>query len=222
MRVVAMLGHADQAVLRVASSLGEVTALAISPDSARLDAAAVATQRVRLWDEALADLPPVGSDREAVLATAFAAAARRLESQIFVIAETAVGYLGSAVAEQLNLCHLSQVIEVVLLGGESANPQLRVMRRCLHGIQRLQGPAAAVLCVLPTADDAVSQAAAAPAETPLVVETTWSLADVGLAAAELPRPLCRLVDAATPTRFAPRLFDSVEALVARLRQDGLG
>ena len=221
MRVVAMLGAADQAVLRVAQSLGEVTALAVSPDRTGLGAATAAAQRIRLWDEALAELPPVGADREAVLATVLAAAARRLESQIFVIAETTVGYLGSAVAEQLNLAHLSQVLEVVLLGGESANPQLRVVRRCLHGIQRLQGPAAAVLCVLPSAAMGEPEVAA-PADQPSVEETTWNLADVGLAAAELPRPLCRVVSSAPPARFAPRSFDSVEALVARLRQDGLG
>ncbi len=222
MRVVAMLGVADPAVLRVAHSLGDVTALAVSPDRAALGAATTATQRVRLWDEALSDLPPVGADREAVLATVLAAAARRLESQIFVIAETAVGYLGSAVAEQLNLAHLSQVVEVILLGAESASPQLRVVRRCLHGIQRLQGPAAAVLCVLPLADEEAAPATVMSADQPTRKETLWDLADVGLVAAELPRPLCRRVPAAAPTRFGPRRFDSLEALVARLRQDGLG
>ena len=219
MKVVAMLGTADQAVLRVAQGLGEVTALAVSPDSAALSAAAGAVPRVRLWDDALAELPPVGADREAVLATVLAAAARRLEAQLFVIAETPIGYLGSAVAEQLNLSHVSQVVAAALVGGESVSPQLRVVRRCLHGVQRLHGPAAAVLCVVPAVDVVADPAVAPSAPTP---ETLWNLAEVGLTRPELPRPLVRVVSPPQRTLFSPRPFENLESLVARLRQDGLG
>lgn len=227
MKVVAMLGAADSAVLRVARRLGEVTALAVSADRTALDAVA-AVQRVRLWDEALARLPAIGADREAVLATVLAAAARRLDGQLFVIAETPIGYLGSAVAEQLNLAHLSHVVDAALLDEDKEGPQLVVTRRCLHGLQRLRGPASAVLCVLPARGSAAP--ADAPAEAPATAEPAappeaevlWSLADVGLSGAELPRPLLRPLLPAQRTSFAPRRFDSVESLVARLRQDGLG
>jgi electron transfer flavoprotein alpha/beta subunit len=217
MRVVAILGTADRAVLRVAQSLGEVTALAISPSA--LGATSAAMERVRLWDDELAELPPVGADREAVLATVLAAAARRLEAQLFVIAETATGYLGAAVAEQLNLSHLSQVVDVALVGADGASPQLRVVRRCLHGVQRLHGPPAAVLCVVPATDGAAEPTAAAAPATP---ETLWNLAELGLTRSELPRPLVRVVSPAQRTLFAPRQFDNLDSLVARLRQDGLG
>ncbi len=223
MKVVAMLGAADSAVLRVARRLGEVTALAVSADRKALDAVA-AVQRVRLWDEALARLPAIGADREAVLATVLAAAARRLDGQLFVIAETPIGYLGSAVAEQLNLAHLSHVVDAALLDEDKEGPQLVVTRRCLHGLQRLRGPASAVLCVLPARGRTAAAASPATSEqtAPAAAEVTWSLADVGLSAAELPRPLLRPLLPAQRTSFAPRRFDSVESLVARLRQDGLG
>ena len=223
MKVVAMLGAADSAVLRVARRLGEVTALAVSADRKALDAVA-AVQRVRLWDEALARLPAIGADREAVLATVLAAAARRLDGQLFVIAETPIGYLGSAVAEQLNLAHLSHVVDATLLAEDKEDPQLVVTRRCLHGLQRLRGPASAVLCVLPAPGGAAPQVSAdAPgADGAPGAEVIWSLADVGLSAAELPRPLLRALVPAQRTSFVPRRFDSVESLAARLRQDGLG
>lgn len=225
MKVVAMLGAADSAVLRVARRLGEVTALSMSPDSAAF-ASVAATQRVRLWDPALAKLPAIGADREAVLATVLAAAARRLDAQLFVIAETSIGYLGSAVAEQLNLAHLSHVVDATVSADDPESPQLLVTRRCLHGLQRLRGPASAVLCVLPAPGGATRQA---PAEAPgpdgalaSGAEVSWSLADVGLSPAELPRPLLRALVPAQRTSFVPRRFDSVESLAARLRQDGLG
>ena len=232
MKVVAILGPADPAVLRVACGLGEVTALVVSPDSTSLSRAVGVKQRVQIWDEALATLPPVGADREAILATVLAAAARHLDAQLFVIAETAVGYLGSAIAEQLNLAHLSQVVAAAVVDGETENPQLRVSRRCLHGVQRLRGPAAGVLCVLPTASDFAaadktaaagggSEGAPTQAGEPQI-DRTWSLANIGLVKAELPRPLVRPVVPAQQTRFAPRRFDNLDQLVARLRQDGLG
>lgn len=231
MKVVAILGPADPAVLRVACGLGEVTALAVSPDSTSLTLVAGVKQRVQIWDDALSTLPASGADREAILATVLAAAARHLDAQLFVVAETPVGYLGSAIAEQLNLAHLSQVVAAAIVDGESENPQLRVSRRCLHGVQRLRGPTAGVLCVLPMASDlaAPDKTAAAgsgsddaaPADD-RQIDRIWSLANIGLVKAELPRPLVRPVVPAQHTRFAPRRFDNLDQLVARLRQDGLG
>ena len=235
MKVVAILGPADPAVLRVACGLGEVTALAVSPDSTSLSLAAGVKQRVQIWDDALSTLPSAGADREAILATVLAAA-RHLDAQLFVVAETSVGYLGSAIAEQLNLAHLSQVVAAAIVDGDSENLQLRVSRRCLHGIQRLRGPAAGVLCVLPTASDLAapdkkaaagggSDEEAAPADDRQIdrqIDRIWSLANIGLVKAELPRPLVRPVVPAQHTRFAPRRFDNLDQLVARLRQDGLG
>lgn len=226
MKVVAILGAADPAVLRIARCLGEVIALAVSPDSTSLSRAADVKQRVRIWDDALTALPPDGADREAILATVLAAAARQLDAQLFVIAETSVGYLGSAVAEQLNLAHLSQVTSAALVDGDGDSRQLRVSRRCLHGVQRLRGPAAAVVCVLPVTADRLAQDATAPAgpegEDLPPIDKTWNLANIGLVKAELPRPLLRPVVPAQHTQFTPRRFDSLDALVARLRQDGLG
>jgi hypothetical protein len=78
------------------------------------------------------------------------------------------------------------------------------------------------LCVLPLAADQAEEGVAPAPDSAMTGETVWSLADVGLVRTELPRPLLRVTTPPQRSTFMPRRFDSVESLVARLRQDGLG
>lgn len=241
MRVAALLGiggsaQSDAAVLRIAAQLGEVAALAVSGEPApvalaRARAAGTA-QLARVWDAALesalgsAAIPAPGSGGgdadgpdESILATVLAAAARLLDAQIFVVGESPLGYVGPALAEQLNLPHLSAVLDAVRDAEDPAPdtaPTLIVHRRCLRGVQILRGPACGVLCVQPAADP-IAPAALSPDEV-----ERWDLEQLGLGASDLPRPLLRAVSPERTTRFAPRVFASAEALLERLRQDGLG
>lgn len=243
MRVAALLGiggsaQSDAAVLRIAAQLGEVAALAVSGEPAPVALAraraAGTTQLARVWDAALesalgsAAIPAPasasgGSDAdgpdESILATVLAAAARLLDAQIFVVGESPLGYVGPALAEQLNLPHLSAVLDAVRDAEDPAPdtaPTLIVHRRCLRGVQILRGPACGVLCVQPS-DAPIAPAALSPDEV-----ERWDLEQLGLGASDLPRPLLRAVSPERATRFAPRVFASAEALLERLRQDGLG
>ena len=215
MKVLAVLGGADAGVLELAATLGEVVALAVAPQPTALYQASGAAQRVHLWDAALTETVTPTSDGEMVLAAAIAAAARRLSTQLVVVAETSRGLLGAAIAEQLALPHLSHVLSAELLP-DPAQP-LRVSRRCLHGVQQLRGPMMAVLEVFAEP----GQGPSAPPPSELAVET-WSLAEVGLTTVELPRALLRPILPAQHTSFPAKRFSSLEELVEQLRQDGLG
>lgn len=217
MKVLAVLGGADAGVLELAATLGEVVALAVAPQPTALHQASGAAQRVHLWDAALTETVTPTSDGEMVLAAAIAATARRLSTQLVVVAETSRGLLGAAIAEQLALPHLSHVLGAELLP-DPAQP-LRVSRRCLHGVQQLRGPMMAVLEVFAGPGPGGLPSAPPPAE--LAVET-WSLAEVGLTTVELPRALLRPILPAQHTSFPAKRFRSLEELVEQLRQDGLG
>lgn len=222
MKVVALLGadtSADGIVLQLAQSLGSVIALWVGADAEPLAQAQLAARRLQVWDAALSSLPDANSAREAVLAMVVAAAARQLDAQLFVIAETADGYLGPAIAEQLNVAHVSQVLGAQL-ATDSETPQLQVQRRCLHGVQRLRGPCAAVLCVLPVSS-ASAVAAPAPSAASVPAIEHWSFTELGLSDSDLPRPLLSIVPTPVNLQFGPLRFDSVESLARRLKQDGL-
>lgn len=212
MKVLAVLGGADAGVLELAATLGEVVALAVAPQPTALHTASGAEQRIHLWDPALNETVTPTSDGEMVLAAAIAATARRLSTQLVVVAETSRGLLASAIAEQLALPHISNVLGAELLP-DPAQP-LRVSRRCLHGVQQLRGPMMAVL-------EALAQSPSEPPRAELAVES-WSLAEVGLTTVELPRALLRPVLPEQRTSFPAKRFSSLEELVEQLRQDGLG
>jgi len=226
MKVVALIGDAGDSCVRMAARLGVCTAVAIAPDSQAVSLAlgraksSGAAHLVHLWDSSLLLEPErevLGG--ELAKAALLAALGRRLEARLFVVPESTHGWLGPALAEELDLPHLSSVLSVerVSENGEKSDlpPGLLVRRRCLHGVQRLRGPAAGVLCVLPLPN------APRPSSSPPNDIERWDLARLGLGAADLPRPLLRPVLPERRSELPGRTFDSLPALIERLRQDGL-
>lgn len=226
MKVVALIGDAGDSCVRMAARLGVCTAVAIAPDSQAVSLAlgraksSGAARLVHLWDSSLLlELEREVLGGELAKAALLAALGRRLEARLFVVPESTHGWLGPALAEELDLPHLSSVIssERVSESGEKSDvpPGLLVRRRCLHGVQRLRGPAAGVLCVLPSPN------APRPSSSSTNDIERWDLARLGLGAADLPRPLLRPVLPERRSELPGRTFDSLSALVERLRQDGL-
>lgn len=209
MKVLAVLGSASARVLELAAALGEVVAVEVAPQATAQVPAGL--QRIHIWDDALAELAP-GSDAEMAHAAVLAALARRLTTPLVVLCETPRGLLGAATAEQLGLPLLSQVLGAEQI--EDPSLPLRVIRRCLHGVQQLRGPAAAVLSVVPGSEEPVEASSEPP--------TRWGLGDLGLTPADLPRPLLRPVLTAPHASFPAKHFATLEELVEQLRQDGLG
>ncbi|MFO0574210.1 MAG: hypothetical protein U1A78_09440 [Polyangia bacterium] len=211
MKVLAVLGSASARVLELAAALGEVVAVSVAQQATALQRAPAGVQRIHVWDDALAELAP-GSDAEMAHAAVLAALARRLTTPLVVLCDSPRGLLGAATAEQLGLPLLSQVLGAEPI--DDANLPLRVIRRCLHGVQQLRGPAAAVLSVVPGSEE--------PAEAASEPVTRWGLGELGLTPADLPRPLLRPVLTAPHASFPARRFATLEELVEQLRQDGLG
>jgi electron transfer flavoprotein alpha/beta subunit len=148
MSVLVLLDEHDDAALRLGLALGPVTALRAGPpeDDALLQRAlrAGATRAVRLWDPVLAETDYLG------LATALAAAARSLGRRLVIAGDGAEGAVGPALADRLDLPHLSGVLGAAWHtpeGGAEGDRRLEVERRTTAGRQRLRGPAEAVLCV---------------------------------------------------------------------------
>jgi hypothetical protein len=231
MKVLSLIGDEDTGTTRLAARLGECTAVAVAPDAAArelLEAARRdgATQLIQLWDDSLGELEREPLSRELMLTAVLAALARKLELRFFVVPETPYGWLGPALAEELDLPHLSAVLQAEI----DPNPQhalsqsddhkpppgLVVRRRCLQGVQKLRGPSVGVLCLLP---DGVK-----PAKLPAGGEPgidKWDLARLGLGPVDLPRPLLRVVVPERRQELRGRSFESLTALAERLRQDGL-
>lgn len=216
MKVLMLVSPQCQRAAQIASSLGDVVALAIAPDDtvfASLSLPASST-RIRLWDESLDPSSFHSFDVEARHAAVLAQAARRLGTSIVLLTESLTGFLSAGIAEQLNLAHVSEVVSAKLVSDGDDDPQLLVHRRGLRSLQVLRGTSQAVLSVLPSL-----QPASEPAQSVTSV-TEWSLHDVSLGVADLPSPQLQVV-AQSVRHHRPRLFLSPGALVARLRSDGL-
>lgn len=227
MKTVALIGEATSGCVRLAAQLGECTAVAVSADVAPLARAHSdgATQLIQIWDEGLVELEREPLARELMWTAVVSALSRKLESRFFVVPETSYGWLGPALAEELDLPHLSGVLSAELAKNVSAAeshlakglPMLSIRRRCLQGVQKLRGPAVGVLCLLPR--EAPSSKAAPPSgELPI---DKWNLERLGLGPVDLPRPLLRLVVPERRQELCGRTFDSLATLAERLRQDGL-
>jgi electron transfer flavoprotein alpha/beta subunit len=217
MKVLVIISPQCERAIAVAASLGEPVALAIAADDKVFAGQALpeGVERFRIWDEALSPskLHPV--DRESGMAVVIAQAARRLGTPVVVLTESQTGLLGAALAEQLNLAHVSEVVSAKLQPTADDESLLHVRRRGLRGIQVLCGSPQAVLSVLPP----LTESPAVPEVTGNAV-VEWSLAEVSLVAGELPAPQLQ-VSAQSVRRHRPRLFIGAEALVERLRRDGL-
>lgn len=229
MKVLALIGDATIGSARLATRLGECTAVAVAADvtakklldEARRDGA---TQLIQIWDDSLAELEREPLSRELMQTAVLAALARKLELRFFVVPETSYGWLGPALAEELDLPHLSAVLQAAIdpeaASSEDKNSaNLTVRRRCLQGVQKLRGPSVGVLCLLP--EQVRPAAAAKTAASDEMVVDKWDLARLGLGPVDLPRPLLRLVVPERRQELRGRTFENMLALAERLRQDGL-
>jgi len=219
MKILAVLAPQSGRALEVALSLGELVVLAVAADEAVFAGLplASAVEKYRVWDESLdsSKLHPV--DFEARLAAVVAQAARRLGTSVVVLTDSQAGSLGAALAEQLNLAHVSEVLSAKLIGTSEDEALLHVRRRGLRGVQVLCGSPQAVLSVLPPMLSLEAEMSTTDETVPVV---QWSLSDISLSAADLPPPQVRVVGK-SERRHRPRLFIGAEALVERLRRDGL-
>ncbi len=233
MKVVAFVGEGGIFAVRLAVQLGECTAVAIAADAnACLPAlqqarAEGATELICLSDGALAEMERDAVSKELMQAAVLSAFGRRLDARFFVVPDTALGWLGPSLAEELDLPHLTAVLGAELASdGEPAEaarssplPNLRIRRRSLHGVQKLRGPVVGVLCVLP---EPGSEPALTPPPSKSNLEIQrWDLARLGLGPVDLPRPLLRPMLPERRSELSVRMLDSVAALAQRLRQDGL-
>ena len=233
MKVLSLIGDAKSGCVRLGAQLGECTAVLIArdtPESAALRERARsdgAQQVIQVWDDGLIDLERDPLSRELMQTAVLAALGRKLETRFFIVPETSYGWLGPALAEELELPHVSATLHAELdpqappptsdeLSILPNVPGLIVRRRCLQGIQKLRGPAVGVLCLLPRGEDS----AAAKADGAVEADK-WDLARLGLGQVDLPRPLLRLVVPERRQTLRGRTFDSLLALAERLRQDGL-
>jgi hypothetical protein len=225
MRLVLFADPGSAPLLRIAGQLGDFVVVTIGPDPAAAatlfaQATAVgASQCIRIWDDELAPLLNEPLSRELVQATLLAAVGRRLDSRFFIVADTETGWLGPALAEELDAPHVSAVIDAQPAAASPATADgpatILVRRRCLHGVQRLRGLAIGVLCVIPGSEPPVGELPSAP------VGESWGLVNLGLHSVDLPRSPLRPLLPERSTEPPCRSFPSLAALAERLRQDGL-
>jgi hypothetical protein len=204
-------GAADAAVVRAALAIGETTVLSVGQDDAPLvqACAAGAARALRLWDDALGAVDFLG------LATALAAAARTAlgdlaaRPTVVVAGDRGRGAVGPAVAERLGLPHLTRIL------GVGVDDDRVIVRRHAHDHVRLfVAPPPCLICVLGDGTPLGDAGGTAAPET-------WTLAQAGLAVAEVGyRKRFRPQPGRGPVA-TPRAFADVPALVARLRSDGV-
>jgi hypothetical protein len=239
-RVVALIGRApDLALVRAGVAVGETVALTARGDEvARPLLAAARTagakRLVSVWDPALDTTDYLG------IAYALAAAIRAIgepaaTATLILAGDRGRAVVGPAVAERLSLPLLGRAISVEL------REQKIVARRRGRDLVRTYAAAPPALVCLASDGDGVAPVGGdrrgersepkslprdsaegdAGVDRSLDAIENWTLSRVGLSAAELsyrkrfaPRPAL----APTPR---PHRFDTVEALAARLRADGL-
>ncbi|HNN91036.1 MAG TPA: hypothetical protein PKI03_02160 [Pseudomonadota bacterium] len=230
MTVLAVLGRADDAVLQTAAQLGETLAVVIAstaPSAERLSALArIGVSRViQIWDIALAEPLNDTLEREPVTVTLLTSLLRQIEIKTLVVGDGRHAWLAPALAEDLDLPHVTSVLNAVPAPvAGTGKEDILIQRRCLQGVQRLRGPARCVLAILPGGPVSVlalpPSSPSAPRTAAPVVET-WDLRRLGLAIDELPRPLLKLQQPERTSPLPGRTFESVAELGERLRLDGL-
>lgn len=230
MTVLAVLGRADDAVLQTATQLGETLAVVIAstaPPAERLSALARAgvSRVIQIWDTALAEPLKDTLEREPVTVTLLTSLLRQIEIKTLVVGDGRHAWLAPALAEDLDLPHVTSVLNAVPAPvAGTGKEDILIQRRCLHGVQRLRGPARCVLAILPGGPVSVlalpTSSRGAPRSAVPAVET-WDLRRLGLAIDELPRPLLKLQQPERTSPLPGRTFESVAELGERLRLDGL-
>jgi electron transfer flavoprotein alpha/beta subunit len=230
MTVLSVLGRGDDSVVQTATQLGETIAVLIAPAAPaaeRLSALGRAgvSRVIHIWDEALSEPLRDSLEYEPTLVALLTGLLRLVEVKTLVVGDGRHAWLAPALAEDLDLPHVTSVLHAVpATASPSGNEDILIQRRCLHGVQRLRGPARCVLAVLPGGPLPVlplpKSARGVPRTAPPAVET-WDLRRLGLTADDLPRPLLKLQQPERTSPFPGRSFENVAELSERLRLDGL-
>ncbi len=232
MSVLALLGMADQAVVRLATRLGETTAvqIAASPPSAEtLDLLTKhgVSRVLHIWDPALLTALESSEEQELIYVAVLTSVVRHVDVTTLVVGDGSHAWLGPALAEDLDLPHVTGVLDAVPVEpGKKGASDVLVQRLCLQGVQRLRGPGRSVLAVLPygplpqLALPSTPNGDSSPRGVAPSVER-WSLEKLGLHPEDLPRSLLKLLQPERRSVFPSREFERIEDLAERLRQDGL-
>lgn len=230
MTVLAILGRSDDAVVQTATQLGETFAVSISstaPSGERLAALARAgvSRALQIWDPALADTLQDCLELEPQLVALLTGLLRQVEVQTLVVGDGRHAWLAPALAEDLDLPHVTSVLNAVPAApGPAGKDDILIQRRCLQGVQRLRGPSRCVLAVLPggpVSTLALPKSPRVSSRTASLSVETWDLRRLGLTADDLPRPLLGLQQPHRTNPLPGRTFDTVAELGERLRLDGL-
>jgi electron transfer flavoprotein alpha/beta subunit len=209
----------DVALVRAATALGETTAIAVAKEAdampvLRAAGAAGAKKLVRLWDPGLETTDYLG------VAYTLAAAVRSLGDPaatptVILAGDRGRGVVGPAVAERLGVPLLGQVVSVALDDGK-----LVARRRGRDVVRSYAAALPALACVL-VGEASDANANASTTTTSDVAVDAWTLSSVGLSAAELSYRKHFATRPAKGPTLKPRRFESVAALVAQLRAEGL-
>ena len=235
MSTLAILGLADEAVVRTAAQLGPAIAVHMASEAlsaeqlSRLGSAGV-SKVIHIWDASLASALESSIEQALIYVSLITSLVRQVEVTTLVVGDGNHGWLGPTLAEDLDLPHITGVLDAVPVEpGKSpaiGKGDILVQRLCLQGVQRLRGPSRCVLAVLPFGPLpqlalAPARAAVAAAKPSVPMVDAWDLDRLGLHPEDLPRSLLKLLQPERCTTFSARTFDSVEQLAERLRQDGL-
>lgn len=195
---------------------GSVTALSLGPKTAeevlRKALAVTADQAVLLCDEAFGALDPAG------VATAIAAAARRLEADVVLTGRQAGdvehGQTGGMIAEALGWPCVSFVSQ---LGPEGDGLRLRREVEDGHVVMEARPPLVATITNAPS-----NQLRLAKVRDVMMAHrkpiTAWTAADLGVAPADL-QPRVEMVDLFIPEKESHCEFvEDGQALARRLRE----
>jgi electron transfer flavoprotein alpha/beta subunit len=212
-RVFALLEDADEDLIAPALTLGEVTALSVSPEPSprALERAlhAGATRAIRIWDGILTETDFLGVAR--VLGAAIRFLTRGQASYIVIAGDRGRGAVGPAVAERLAMPHLGAIGRVRWRGDRV------VAERRASGLNRhylISVPS--VLCLLPPTDRIPF-----PHDRKKQHVEQMNIAELGLSPHELSfRKRFQAIPTVGP-RAHPRVVQSEQALVDRLRAEGL-
>jgi electron transfer flavoprotein alpha/beta subunit len=219
LRIIALVrGAADVALVRAGAALGEVVALAASPDGGAARALLAAARKagarrlVRLWDPALDNADYLG------LAWALAAATRAVADAtaaaapaLLLAGDRGRGAVGPAVAERLGIPSLGQV-----RGVEARGDRVVARQAGRDRVRLLAAKPPLLLCL------AVDEAPELPPlDEPGEDIEHWTLAKVGVNPAELGFRRRFLPTPMPGPTATPRRLPDVVTLATRLRADGV-
>ena len=145
MTVLAVLGRADDAVLQTAAQLGETLAVVIAstaPPAERLSALAAragVSRVIQIWDTALAEPLKDTLEREPVTVTLLTSLLRQIEIKTLVVGDGRHAWLAPPLAEDLDLPHVTSVLNAVPAPVAGTGKDILIQRRCLHGCSDCAG-----------------------------------------------------------------------------------